>query len=125
MGLLDGILGNASKVDVGEATQEYSRLLGEGERIRVAYLLIRDVVLFTDRRLITINKQGLSGRKVAYHTIPYRNIVHFVVETAGTFDLDAELRIYLSGRPEPIQQQFSKGVNVYEVQALLTAYVAR
>jgi hypothetical protein len=125
MGLFDGMLGNASRMDPGEAAREYGRLLGHGEHVQAAYLLIRDAILFTDRRLVLVDKQGMTGRKVEYHTIPYRSITHFSVETAGTFDLDAELRIYLSGRPDPIEKQFGKGVDVYEVQALLGAYVAR
>ena len=125
MGLFDGLLGNASRVDPAQAAQEYSRLLARNEQVQAAYLLIRDAFLFTDRRLILVDKQGMTGRKIEYHTIPYRSITHFSVETAGTFDLDAELKIYLSGSPMPIQKQFGKGVDVYEVQALLSAYVTR
>ena len=88
-------------------------------------MLVRDAFLFTDRRLILIDKQGVTGRKIEYHTLPYRSITHFSVETAGTFDLDAELKIWLSGSPTPICKQFGKGVDVYEVQALMSHYVAR
>jgi Bacterial PH domain len=94
MGLFDGLIGNASRVDPAQAAQEFGRLLARDEQIQVAYLLIRDAFLFTDRRLILVDKQGMTGRKVEYHTIPYRSITHFSVETAGTFDLDAELKIY-------------------------------
>jgi hypothetical protein len=125
VGLLDGIIGNASRIDPAAAAQEYSRLLGQGEQVQAAYQLVRDAFLFTDRRLILVDKQGMTGRKVEYHTVPYRSITHFSVETAGTFDLDAELKIWLSGSPTPISKQFGKGADVYEVQALLSNYVAR
>lgn len=125
MGLFDGMLGNASRIDPAAAAQEYGRLLGPGEQVQAAYLLIRDAILFTNRRLVLVDQQGLTGRKVEYHTVPYRSIAHFSVETAGAFGLDAELKIYLTGTPMPIQKQFGEGVDVYEVQALLTAYVAR
>lgn len=125
MGLLNGIIGNASRIDPAAAAQEYGRLLGQGEQVHAAYQLVRDAFLFTDRRLILVDKQGVTGRKVEYHTVPYRSITHFTVETAGTFDLDAELKIWLSGSPTPIAKQFGKGVDVYEVQALLSQYVAR
>ena len=124
MGFLDGIAGNASRVDPQQAAQEYGRLLAQGEQVHAAYLLVRDVFLFTDRRLILVDKQGLTGRKVQYHSIPYRSITHFTVETAGTFDLDAELTIWLSGG-QGILKQFGRGVDVYEVQALLATFVAR
>ncbi|MEV0700270.1 PH domain-containing protein [Saccharopolyspora sp. NPDC050389] len=125
MGLFDGMLGNASRVDPRAAAQEFGRLLAQGEEVHAAYQLVRDSFLFTDRRLILVDKQGVTGRKVEYHSIPYRSITHFSVETAGTFDLDAELKIWLSGNAEPITKQFGKGVDVYEVQALMGAYLAR
>src|SRR3954466_12835135 len=125
MGILNGIIGNASRMDPAAAAHEYGRLLGQGEQVQAAYQLVRDAFLFTDRRLILIDKQGVTGRKVEYHTVPYKAITHFSVETAGTFDLDAELKIWLSGNHTPIEKQFGKGVDVYEVQALLSYYVAR
>jgi PH (Pleckstrin Homology) domain-containing protein len=125
VGILDGIIGNASRIDPSAAAREYGRLLARGEQVHAAYQLVRDAFLFTDSRLILVDKQGMTGRKVEYHTIPYRSITHFSVETAGTFDLDAELKIWLSGSPTPIAKQFGKGVDVYEVQALLSAFVAR
>jgi hypothetical protein len=124
MGFLDGIAGNASRVDPQQAAQEYGRLLAQGEQVHAAYLLVRDAFLFTDRRLILVDKQGVTGRKMQYHSVPYRAITHFSVETAGMFDLDAELTIWLSGG-QGIVKQFGRGVDVYEVQALLAAFVAR
>lgn len=118
-------MGNASRVEPGAATREYGRLLGQGEQIQAAYRLIRDVILFTNGRLIFVNKQGMTGKKVEYQSVPYRAITSFSVETAGTFDLDAELTVWVSGRPAPLSFKFGKGVDVYEVQAALAAYVAR
>lgn len=124
MSFLGGMIGNASRVDPAVAMQEYGRLLGDGEQILGAYLLVRDAFLFTDRRLILVDKQGVTGRKIQYHSLPYKSISHFSVETAGTFDLDAELKIWLSGGAH-FSQQFGKGVDIYEVQALLSYYVGR
>jgi hypothetical protein len=124
MGLLDGMMGNASRVDPRAAAQEYGRLLAQGEPVHAAYQLVRDAILFTDRRLILVDKQGLTGRKVSYQSVPYRSITTFAVETAGTFDLDAELTVTLSGGLG-FTKQFGKGVDVYEVQALLATFVAR
>lgn len=117
------LFGNAHTIDPAGAQEEFGRLLGRGEQVRAAYLLIRDTILFTDRRLILVDKQGLTGKKVEYHSVPYRSITHFAVETAGTFDLDAELKIWISSNPTPIEKTFTKGVDIYEVQALLTEYV--
>jgi hypothetical protein len=119
------LFGNAHTVDPVAAQEDYARLLGQDERVHAAYLLIRDTILFTDRRLILVDKQGITGKKVEYHSIPYKSITHFAVETAGTFDLDAELKIWISGNPAPIQKTFTKGVDIYEVQAILTQFVAK
>jgi hypothetical protein len=123
MGLLDGALGNASKIDPVEVQQEFSQILVPGEVVEHAYQLIRDYFVFTNKRFVLVDKQGMTGRKVEYHSIPYKSITHFSVETAGTFDLDAELNIWISGTPTPIQKQFNSRLNIYEVQSVLAMYV--
>ena len=94
-----------------------------GESVEHAYQLFRDYVVFTNKRLVLVDKQGLTGSKVDYHSIPYRSITQFSVETAGTFDLDAELRIWVTGSSQPILKQFNKSLDIYEVQAVLAQYV--
>lgn len=125
MGLLDGLLGNASEIDASKVQSEFAQVLTVGERVEKAYQLVRDMFVFTDRRLVFVNRQGLTGSKVEYHSIPYRSITHFSVETAGSFDLDAELKIWLSGMPQPIQLQFNKRLSIYAVQSVLASYVLR
>ncbi|NTU92597.1 MAG: PH domain-containing protein [Chlorobiaceae bacterium] len=125
MGLLGGMLGNASKIDIDNIQEEFSQILAPGEKVEHAYQLIRDYFVFTDRRFVLVDKQGLTGSKVEYHSIPYRSITHFSVETAGTFDLDAELKIWIAGTELPIQKQFNKKLSIYEVQSVLASYVLR
>jgi len=125
MGFLDSLAGNASELETDKAEQEFSNLLTPEEQIEHAYKLIRDVMLFTDKRIIIIDKQGVRGKKTEYHSIPYRNITHFSVETAGTFDLDAELKIWVSGNAEPIQKTFNKQLSIYKVQSVLANYVTK
>lgn len=72
-----------------------------------------------------VDKQGLRGTKVEYHSIPYKSITHFSIETAGTFDLDAELKIWISGMAQPFQKQFNKRLSIYEVQQVLASYVLK
>jgi hypothetical protein len=125
MGLLDGIMGNASEIDVATVAEEFKQILGPGERTEKAYQLIRDTIVFTDKRLIYVDRQGITGKKVEYQSIPYKNIVRFSVETAGSLDLDAELKIYVSGTPAPIQLKFNKKLNIFSVQGVLASYVLR
>lgn len=125
MGLLDGMLGNASKIDAAKIQQEFAQILAPGEQVEHAYQLIRDYFVFTNKRLVLVDKQGLTGSKVEYHSIPYRSITHFSVETAGHLDLEAELKIWISGMPMPVQKQFNKRLSIYEVQTVLASYVLR
>ena len=123
MNLLNAVLGNASEVPAAELQTEFERLLMKDECILCGYRLVRDVFMFTGRRLLLVDKQGLTGKKLEYLSIPYKSITKFSIETAGTFDLDAELKIWVAGSPDPVGQKFSKGVDVYKVQTLLAKAV--
>ncbi|MDF2677697.1 MAG: cytoplasmic protein [Bacillota bacterium] len=123
MGLFDGLMGNASECNVENVQKDYGHLLANNEIIDKAYKLVRDMFIFTNRRLILIDVQGVTGKKIEYHSIPYSKITHFSIETAGHFDLDAELKIWVSGLAMPIQKQFNKSLNIYEVQAELAEHV--
>ena len=125
MGLLDGLLGNASEIDPAKVQAEFAKVLASGERIEKVYQLIRDLFVFTDKRLILVDKQGLTSSKVEYHSLPYRAITHFSIETAGHFDLDADLKIWISGSPVPVQKRFNKKLDVYQLQSVLATYVLR
>lgn len=125
MGLISGLMGNASEADPKKMQEEFAQVLLPDEEVQRAYQLIRDSFLFTNRRLILVDKQGVTGSKVEYHSLPYKSITHFSVETAGSFDLDAELKIWISGNPVPIQKQFNRKLNVYDVQRVLAHYVLR
>ena len=117
--------GNAGRKDAAEIQAEYSRIFAQDEQVHAAYGVVRDVFIFTNMRLILVDRQGLSGKKVSYESIPYKSVERFSVETAGKFDLDAELKIWVRGRHEPIAKEFDKSANIYEVQAILTAFAVR
>ncbi len=125
MGLLDGLLGNASEIDPKKIQTEFAQILASGERIEKAYQLIRDLFVFTDKRLILVDKQGITGSKIDYHSLPYRSITHFSIETGDHFDLDAELKVWVSGTAEPIKKEFNKKLNIYEVQSVLASYILK
>lgn len=125
MGIFDAVMGNASKIDATKVQGEFDRVLAPGERVEHAYQLFRDYFIFTDKRLVLVDKQGVTGSKVEYHSLPYKSITHFSIETAGTFDLDAELKIWISSTAEPFKKQFNKRLSIYEVQAVLASYVLK
>ncbi|SNR57932.1 PH domain-containing protein [Lutibacter agarilyticus] len=124
MGLLNKILGNASEVSSESLNEKYARLLVDGEQVELGFKLFRDVFMFTNRRLVLIDVQGLTGSKIEYKSLPYKHISRFSLETAGTFDLDAELKIWISSENTPtVSKKFNKSINVYEVQKYLAGKV--
>jgi hypothetical protein len=126
MGLFSALMGNAGVVDMEELNREYGKLLTEGEALDMGFKLIRDTFIFTNKRLILVDKQGLTGSKTEYMSVAYRSISRFSIETAGTFDLDAELKIWISGEAVPtITKKFNKSVNVYDVQKVLAHHVLK
>ena len=123
MGLLSGLLGNASAADTDAVEKDLERVLADDERVEQAFQLIRDLLIFTDRRLILVDRQGLTGIKTEYHSIPYRAVTHFSVESAGTLDLEAELKVWISGTEQPIQKRFTRGRTIFDVQKALASHV--
>jgi hypothetical protein len=123
MSLLSGWMGHASNVDIVKLQKEYTPLLADGEQLVAAYRLVRDTLVFTTHRLIIVDVQGMSGRKVSTLTVPYASITRFSKESAGTFDLDAELRIWIRGESHPIVQEFKKDNDVNAVYKLLSQAV--
>ena len=123
MGLLSGIMGHASEISVEKLQSEFSPILIEGEILEKAFRVIRDMYVFTNKRLILVDKQGLTASKVEYLSIPYRNIIRFSKESAGLLDLDAELKIWMIGMHEPIKKEFKKDNNINEVYRILSKYV--
>jgi Bacterial PH domain len=126
VGIISSLLfGAASEIDAQKLDDEFGQMLVDGEQIEKAYKLVRDLFVFTNRRLILVDRQGVTGKKTEYHSIPYKSISHFSVETTGHFDIDAELKIWLSGSQSPFQRQFRKDSNIYDVQKALATYVLR
>lgn len=123
MGFLDALLGNATDAPVDKVATELAPLLVQDERVERAFILFRDLVVFTSRRLILVNKQGLTGSKVEHLCIPYRSITFFSVENAGSFDMDSELKLWVSGQPLPIVKTFGRKVDAKALLGLLSARV--
>ena len=123
--MFQGLFGNATEVDAKGLQRDLDNLLAEGEQVVRAFKITRDLFVFTDKRLILIDKQGMTGRKAEYHSIPYKSISHFSVETAGAFDMDAEMKIYISSNSTPIEREFKKGTDIVGVQKALAQYVLR
>ena len=124
MGIFSALLGNAGSVNQEDLINQYGQLLIDGETVELGFKLIRDTFIFTSKRLILIEKQGITGSKVEYKSIAYKSITRFSIETAGTFELDAELKIWVSSELNPsVVKQFNRSVNVYDVQKVLAYHI--
>lgn len=125
MGLLDGLLGHAGETPLEKIEEEFAPLLAPGEPLQRAFELIRDLIVFTDRRIILVNKQGVTAKKTEYRSIPYRAITMFSLETAGHFDLEAELRIWLSGQAAPIELHLGRNSGAQQIVGLLAQHAPK
>jgi hypothetical protein len=125
MGLFDNLLGNASEIDPNEILREYNEILFTGEQLNSAFKVFRDKWVFTNKRLIIQNTQGITGKKREYHSIPYQSINHFSIETAGTFDTDCEIKLWVKGLSEPIIKEFSSKTDVKKLQQTLAYHITK
>ena len=124
MGFLSNLLGNAGVATVDELNKEFGNLLTDNESIEIGFKLFRDVFIFTNKRLILVDKQGITGKKIEYLSVVYKSITRFSIETAGNFDLEAELKIWISSEVNPsVSKKFNKQVNIYDVQKVLARHV--
>jgi hypothetical protein len=123
MGILSNILGNAGVIDPQKLASDFGDLLAEDETIEVGFNVFRDKFIFTNKRLILVDVQGMTGSKIEYLSIPYSKVTKFSIETTGSFDLDAELKLWIGSDPQPIQKKFNKKVNIYDLQKILSNHV--
>ena len=122
MGLFSGLMGNASEVDDADLEKVLANTLIEGEQVEKAYKVVRDMFIFTNKRLILIDKQGVTGSKMEMISIAYSKITKFSKESAGHFDLDAELKILVCSDPTPISKDFKAGDNINDVYRIISQY---
>lgn len=104
--------------DFGETVQE---LLLPGEDIVDAFKTMRDGVVFTNKRIIVVNVQGLTGSKRDFTSLPYSNIVAYSIETSGTFDLDSELELYFSALGK-VKFEFSGKTNMVDISRVISTH---
>jgi|TARA_R100001143_G_scaffold36984_1_gene34398 hypothetical protein len=102
-----------------EYADKVSALLVEGEAIVDAYKSFRDGVVFTNKRIIAVNVQGITGSKKDFTSIPYKNIEAYSVETSGTFDLDSELEVYVSSVGK-VRFEFTGSTAIVEISKYIS-----
>lgn len=112
------------KTEVSKFDSEMRDILLEDETIVGCYQDIRDHVVFTNKRIIAVNVQGITGKKKDLTTLPYSKITAYSIETAGTFDLDSELDLFLSGMGK-VRFEFRGSSDILEIGRIIAKYALR
>lgn len=112
------------KTNPDPLVKQISPLLVNGENVLSAYQTIRDYVVFTNKRVVAVNVQGLTGKKKDYTSLPYSKISAFSVETAGVLDLDSELEMYFSGLGK-VKFEFTGESNIVEIGKIIGEYALK
>ena len=119
--LWSAITGNAGQIDGDEAGEIAAPVVIDDEKARLGFMVGRDTIIFTDWRLVLVDRQGLTGKKVEHMSLPYASISRFSIETAGVNDWDAELKIWIGSATEPVvSKRFNRKVNIYAVSKALS-----
>lgn len=99
-----------------------SPMLVQDEFIICSYQSVRDGVVFTNKRVIAINVQGVTGKKKDFTSLPYSKIQAYSVETAGILDTDCELDLWFSGLGK-VRFEFIHTMNISEICKLISEKV--
>ena len=99
-----------------------SPILIPSEQIVACFKAVRDFVVFTDKRLIAVNVQGITGKKRDFTSLPFSKVQAFSIETAGTFDLDAELDLWYSGLGK-VRLEFKGKSDIRQIGHMIATYV--
>ena len=120
----NGSVFKLKQVDDDSFSKDLEPLMVAGESILGCYKDIRDHVVFTDKRIIAVNVQGLTGKKKDFTILPYSKISVFSVETSGLLDLDSELDLYYSGVGR-IRFEFRGASDILEICRIISNYALK
>ncbi len=118
----DANLLNLKPINASEIRKEVYDFLVAGESIKQSFKTVRDQVLFTNKRVLVVNVQGITGKKVAYLSYPYSKVQYFGVETAGVLDIDSEL-ILAFNDGNRLQFDFKAQVDIKQICSMISEYL--
>ena len=110
------------RIDYSEVASQIDPLLIEGEQGFLDFKGMRDYIVFTSKRIVAVNVQGITGKKKDYTSLPFSKVQAFSLETAGTFDLDAELELWFSGLGK-VKFEFKGNTDVAYLNKLIAHHV--
>lgn len=118
----DANIANLKDIELNAVRQEVQMFLVEGEDIIAAFQTVRDQVVFTTKRIIVVNVQGITGKKVSYISYPYAKVLYFGVETAGVMDIDSELILSFADGTK-LQFDFKAKYDIKKICATISHYI--
>ena len=86
---------NLKPISVESVKDEVNGLLVEREAVLYAFQTVRDQLLFTNKRIISIDVQGLTGRKKSFSTMPYSKVQYFSIQTPGFAEIFPDSELFL------------------------------
>lgn len=113
-----------SKTNPDVVAKDIQPLLIGGEAILGVYKAMRDYCVFTNKRVIAVNVQGMTGKKKDFTSLPYSKVSAFSIETAGIFDLDSELEMYFSGLGK-VKFEFSGASDIVAIGKSISEYTLK
>ena len=120
----EGFFARLKKVKDDEFEKVLKNILIDDEIIVSTYQSVRDGVVFTNKRIIAINVEGVTGKKKDYTSIPYNKITTYSIESSGVFDIDCELDIFISGLGK-VQFEFVGRTDVANICKNMSEYILR
>ena len=97
-------------------------LISNQEEVLLSYKSVRDRLIVTNKKLLVIDVQGITGRKKEYMILPLSKLTAFSCESSGTFDLDAELKVWGSSINQ-MEFQFLKGTDIRPLVKILNEHL--
>ena len=117
----NGLFLKLKKIPNENCSNEILSLLLPEETLIGTYVTVRDSVVFTNKRVISMNVQGITGKKKDFTSMPYSKISVFSVETSGVLDLDSELEMYFSGLGK-VKFEFTGKSDIVEIGKIISEF---
>lgn len=111
-------------INISDVRSEINGLLIKGEEIVAAFKTVRDQIIFTNKRIIAVDVQGITGRRKSYSSLPYAKIQYFAIQTPGFMELipDCELYIMFSNG-FTTTFEFKGNVDIGAIGRMISEYV--
>ena len=115
---------NLKPISVDSVKSEVTGLLIDGEEVVMAFQTVRDQLIFTNKRIIAVDVQGITGKRKSFSTMPYSKIQYFSIQTPGFGELipDSELFIMFSNT-FTAKFEFKGGVDIGKIGRMISEYV--